>query len=294
MPSDPTQAVQPADCLSRLTRHHTRRLREMYRSAGWPLQDIIEIELVAAGLLERCATATGPETLRVTDAGIQCLAQTAAQNRTALSVHDGLVQRVAQTLQRDGRIVWTGLSVRVRLHSATVSTNKFELSPMGSLLANEAMTSDVPVHPAMPHRYKVCKPDVFSVRNTSLASYLNPIVHEVKVSRADLLGDLRQPDKRDSYLGVGGQCWYVLGCDRRGEAIAEPDEIPVDCGVLMAQADRLIVARPAPRRPVQDLPFAVWMALAKSPALPLLSAAEDAEQAPLVPSDWAMAPPRSA
>ena len=34
-----------------ITRFHTKRLREVYRSAGWPFQDMVEIELIAAGLL---------------------------------------------------------------------------------------------------------------------------------------------------------------------------------------------------------------------------------------------------
>src|SRR5450432_3946462 len=32
---------------------HRRRLRYVYRSAGWPCQDAVEIELIAAGLLVR-------------------------------------------------------------------------------------------------------------------------------------------------------------------------------------------------------------------------------------------------
>jgi hypothetical protein len=28
---------------------HARRLREVYRSAGWPCQDLVEVELLAAG-----------------------------------------------------------------------------------------------------------------------------------------------------------------------------------------------------------------------------------------------------
>jgi hypothetical protein len=40
-----------------LKRAHARRLRELYRSAGWPYQDVIEIELLAAGLLERVTDA---------------------------------------------------------------------------------------------------------------------------------------------------------------------------------------------------------------------------------------------
>lgn len=248
-----------------LTRHHTRRLREAYRSAGWPVQDILEVELLAAGLLERIPQPSGHETIRVTDAGIACLAQTAAHNRQALSVHDTLVQRIAQTLLRDGRIVWTNLSVRARLPDLP----------------------DLPDMPTPPTRWKVCKPDVFSIRHTSVASYLEPIVHEIKVSRSDLLGDLKRQDKRDSYLGVGGQCWYVLGLDRKGQPIAEPDEIPEPCGVLIAQPDRLVVARPAPKRQVLELPFALWMALAKATPLPALAGTpnELADQAPLTPVD---------
>ena len=32
---------------------HSRRLREIWRSAGWPCQDLVEVELLVAGLLER-------------------------------------------------------------------------------------------------------------------------------------------------------------------------------------------------------------------------------------------------
>jgi hypothetical protein len=100
-----------------------------------------------------------------------------------------------------------------------------------------------------------------------VAGYLEPVVHEIKVSRADLLGDLKSKDKRDGYLDAGGQCWYVLGCDRRGKPIAQADEIPLECGVMVLQGERLEVARNAPKRAVVDLPFALWMVLAKSTPL---------------------------
>ena len=58
-----------------LTRHHHRRLREIYRSAGWPCHDMLEVELLAAGQVERVRSPDGHETLRVTDAGIQTLAR---------------------------------------------------------------------------------------------------------------------------------------------------------------------------------------------------------------------------
>jgi hypothetical protein len=120
-------------------------------------------------------------------------------------------------------------------------------------------------------------PDVFSIRNTTVEAYVQPVVHEIKVRRADLLGDLKKAAKRAAYLHLGGECWYVLGLDARGRPIAAANEIPLECGVMVAQADRLVVARPAPRRPVERLPFAIWLELAKRTP----HAIEGGEQAPL-------------
>ena len=117
-------------------------------------------------------------------------------------------------------------------------------------------------------RWCIAKPDVFSIRNTSVEAYAQPVVHEVKVSRADLLGDLRKPDKRAAYLDLGGECWYVLGRDAKDRPIAAPNEIPLECGVLIESGDRLEVARAAVRRTVPRLPFGVWLALAKAQPMP--------------------------
>ena len=219
-----------------ITRFHTKRLREVYRSAGWPFQDTVEIELIAAGLLEQTSEPTGHDKVRVTPKGIAYLAQSIQKNRQNRSAHELLVDRIAQTMVRDGRIVWTSLSLRARL----------------------------PSEPETPNRWKICKPDVFSIRHTSVASYLEPIVHEIKVSRADLLGDLKSKDKRDCYLDVGGQCWYVLGCDTKGRPIGQEDDVPPECGVMIAEPDRLHVVRNAVKRSARELPFAIWMALAKA------------------------------
>ncbi len=256
-----------------LTRNQARRLREVYRSAGWPSQDGLEIELLAAGMLERKQDA-GHDRIRLTDAGVAVLAQALQRNQRALSAHDGLVARVAQMLLRDGRLVWTGLALRARLPSAPAA-EPAELVPAPT---PETDTFDLlaPAPGAAGPRWKMCKPDVFSIRNTSVAAYLEPVVHEIKVSRADLLGDLRVVDKRDSYLDLGGQCWYVLGCDSKGRPIAHEHEVPATCGVIFAGADgRLDVVRHAPRRAVADLPFSLWMALAKTTPLPALMAGLD-------------------
>ena len=219
-----------------ITRFHTTRLRDVYRSAGWPFQDTVEIELIAAGLLERTSEPSGHDKVRVTGNGIAYLAQSIQKNRQNRSPHELLVDRVAQSMLRDGRIVWTSLSLRAKLPSASET----------------------------PNRWKICKPDVFSIRHTSVANYLEPIVHEIKVSRADLLGDLKSKDKRDSYLDVGGQCWYVLGCDSKGRPIGQENDVPSECGVMIAEPDRLHVVRNAAKKSSPEMPFAIWMALAKA------------------------------
>lgn len=227
---------------------HARRLREIYRSAGWPCCDGIEVELLAGGYLERVRTPHGHETLRVTDAGIARIATTLTLNRAALSPHEALVERVAREMTRGGRIAWRGLGLRARL---------------------------APLEEGGKARWCIARPDVFSIRNTSVEAYAHPIVHEVKVSRADLLGDLRKPDKRAAYLDLGGECWYVLGNDAKGRCIATPEEVPAECGVMVLEGDRLVVARAAVHRAFERIPFAVWLALAK--AQPIAGFEDDAQ-----------------
>ncbi|TXT37037.1 MAG: hypothetical protein FD135_3875 [Comamonadaceae bacterium] len=219
-----------------LKRIHTQRLREVYRSAGWPYQDLLEIELLAAGLLERFSGERGHDVVRVTDAGIAHLACATQGNRQARSAHETLVEKVVAAMLREERLVWTALNLRAQVRAGS---------------GDDSL-------------WKMCQPDVFSMRNSSRQDYLEPVVHEIKVNRSDLLADLKRPEKRAAYLELGGQCWYVLGCDRSGHPIAKPNEIPVECGVMVFQNDQFEVTRMAPKRTVSQLPFALWMALAKA------------------------------
>ena len=223
--------------------HHRRRLRDIYRSAGWPCQDGVEVELLAAGLVARERDALGRETLRLTDAGIAVLAETLAKNRARRDPHEALAERVARAMTREGRLAWRGLAVRARVDAG----------------------------------WTIAMPDVFSIRHTSVEAYAEPVVHEVKVRRADLLADLRRVCKREAYLALGGECWYVIA-----EGIAEADEIPRECGVLVATGVGFVVARAAPKRPA-TIGFALWMALAR--ATPVDGWRLDDAQLPLAPAD---------
>jgi hypothetical protein len=250
-----------------LSRRHQQRLREVYRSAGWPSADPLEVDLLAAGLLERRCSPEGHETLRLTDAGIQALAQAHAGNRAERSPHEALVARVAENLGRSGRLAWRGLTLRVPLPNAFFDTpNAGSASPTAgaSEPAAPGKLFDEDAVPAPDHRWCMAMPDVFSIRRSSIEAYLEPVVHEIKVSRADLLGDLKKPAKRAAYLAMAGACWYVLGVDAKGRPIAQPQEVPPECGVLQVEGAALVVAREAPRRAVQQLPFHVWMSLAQA------------------------------
>ena len=224
---------------------HRRRLREVWRSAGWPCQDMVEVELLAGGWLQRVRHGSGHETLRVTDLGVQVLADTLQRNRRARDAHEALVQRVAADSLRAGRIAWCGLSLRAK--------------------------------PRDDGPWVMAMPDVYSVRHTTVEAYLAPTVHEIKVRRADLLSDLRHESKRAAYLQLSSECWYVIA-----EGIARPEEIPPECGVLVATGMALDVARPAPKRAL-SIGFGLWMALARAAPLPGWRPEDD--QAPLGPCD---------
>lgn len=256
---------------ARLSLLHRRRLRAVWRSAGWPCQDLVEVELLAAGWLERQRDPQGRETLRVSDAGVQALAATLVRNRAARDAHEALVARVAECMQRAGRLAWRGLALRAPV-------------------ASEVAGPDGQVLPVT--RWVMAMPDVYSIRPSTREDQVLPIAHEVKVRRADLLADLKRPAKGEAYRALASECWYVLKA-----GIGVPDEIPPGFGVMWAhplagsgggdgagpQFGALEVLRPAPRRP-HTPPLAVWLALARANALP---PDEEPPQAALGPAEVA-------
>ena len=254
---------------SRLKRVHMRRLREVYRSAGWPFADMVEVELLAAGLLERCVGSHGHETLRLTNAGIHALAKSHIENQNSRHPHESLVKRVADQLGREGRLAWRGLTLRVPLPRILFEESSEQVVDVYPLAPETLLPEDVFSTLGLPrsdqdHTWCIAMPDVFSIRRSSVEAYLEPVVHEIKVSRADLLCDLRKPAKRAAYLAMARAVWYVLGEDAKGRPIAKPEEVPPECGVLQVERGSLVVARNAPRRAVERLPFHVWMALAQA------------------------------
>lgn len=257
-----------------LGRSHLSRLMQIWRSAGWPCQDAIEIDLLAAGCVVSQTSPTGHDTLRLTDLGIRLLAETRQQRQRVWSAHDRLSARIASQLSQAGRIVWLELPLRAAVPWPELSEAQADAAPMRAAesVPMDQLWPDDPEAiggaPAPSARrqartyWRMARPDVFSVRHTSVRAYLHPMVHEIKVSRADLLSDLRHEAKRAAYQWLCSECYYVFPA-----GIAEPDEIPAEFGVWVVHGDvaegRLELLRPAQHQPC-ELPFDVWMALARA------------------------------
>ena len=210
-----------------LSRVHERRLRAYYRSAGWPCLDAVEIDLLNAGLIERIdELSSAPGRIRVTDAGLRVLGGHLDRNRHAFDAHEALVRRVALSQHAAGRLVFRGLMLRGRVTDG----------------------------------WKVCRPDVYSIRNTSVAAYAGPVIHEVKVRRADLLADLKHNDKRVAYQALSSLFYYVMP-----EGLANLDEVPEDSGVIWSTKAGFRLGRASPGRSV-ELSMQEWMCLARRAA----------------------------
>lgn len=246
-----------------ITSAHLKRLRDYWRSAGWPVRDNLELDLLLGGLAELHRDPQGIETIRVSTAGIAALGSLLARNRAALDRHEALVRQVAAQLQRDGWMTFTGRSFKVKPDA----------------------------------RWITVRPDVFALPRTLDERRIRPRVYEIKVSRADLKSDLRNAAKRQGYEQLSQQLWYVLPAE-----IARPadlDAIPDTCGVLLGDGHRLREHRPAPLRAEISLRPIHWLQLlascrdaeAAEPAQRLLGeAAERTDTAALAAPDAAPDP----
>jgi hypothetical protein len=244
-------------------RAHLARLMSIWRSAGWPSRDAIEIDLLAAGWVAASVSDAGHETLHLTDAGIGLLSAARLRNQRAASAHDRLAERMAVQLISAGRIAWRELSLLAEVGAPESSSPTMPAISEALWAADEhARHGDASAAPIRKTAWRVARPDVFSIRNTSVEAYLQPMVHEIKVSRADLLSDLRHAAKRESYQWLSCETYYVFPA-----GLAEPHEIPEPFGIwaLTGSTDEgaLELLRPARHTPCR-LPFTAWMALAKA------------------------------
>lgn len=86
--------------------------------------------------------------------------------------------------------------------------------------------------------------------------------HEVKVSRADWLRELKDPSKAAEFIPFM-DCWWLVAASA---AVARPDELPDGWGLMVMHAGALSVVTPAPWRKPEPMPASRLAALLRAVA----------------------------
>ncbi len=198
-----------------LSRKHYVRLRQYWQAGPLGLAstgDGIALDLCAAGYLEAMERAVLH--LRITQAGIEGLHAESLREKARRQPHHDFAERLADWLQDAGRKTWTNIEFKVDLEGGG---------------------------------RRAVRPDVFSMACTLTPERINPAVHEVKVSRADFLADLANPEKRGGYAALAEVIYYAAP-----EGIIDPSELPAAVGLVLETIDgHFRVAKKPVRSPVQ-------------------------------------------
>lgn len=204
-----------------LSRQHVKRLRFYWRNRGYGGALHDSIDL---DLEAAGLIVPGRVGYDATPAGVHALSEDKAKTIAQRAPHNTLAGRMAAELRRQGRVTWENIEFVIDGHPQSV------------------------------------RPDVYSMACTKNAARMAPTVHEVKISRADFLSDLANPDKRGGYLKIAARLVYVAPI-----GLISPAEIPEGCGLVEEVAeDRWRVVKRGQSRPV-DLPPAVFMNLILKP-----------------------------
>ncbi|RJS95241.1 hypothetical protein [Salinisphaera sp. Q1T1-3] len=207
-----------------LPRRHATRLRHYWRSQGWACHDNIDLDLLRWGLIVEYPEREIASRFELSAGGRDALTAGLQANRAARAAHARSVAATARHLVDGGRLVFTELSIR------TIHEDK----------------------------WRTCRPDVLSLVPGLRADHLVPQVHEIKVRRSDLLGELRHA-KIERYRELAAGIYFVLADD-----IADVSEIPDAYGVAFHHPNHgYRIARSAPIGDYQ-LETRHWMALAKA------------------------------
>ena len=195
-----------------LTRKHYAMLRLYWhnRSAGASSHgDGIALDLTAAGLLEKLGS-NGFLHLRITQAGIEALHAESQREKERRRPHHDLADRLAEWLRQSGRMTWTNIEFSTSLEDG---------------------------------RKQIVRPDVFSMVPSYSVERINPMVHEVKVSRADFLADMAKPEKREGYEAFSEVMYYASP-----PGIIDAGELPPGVGLVVESAPGQFSITKKPKR----------------------------------------------
>ena len=131
-------------------------------------------------------------------------------------------------------MTWEGVEFRVREDDVSVRARAMDID----------VTATLGILHALP------RPDVFSVVQTFDATRISPLVHEVKVSRADFFADVAKPLKRLAYACIADAVHYVVPA-----GLVEAHEVPKNCGLIVEAAPgQFKVVKRAKKLPVATTP----------------------------------------
>lgn len=86
--------------------------------------------------------------------------------------------------------------------------------------------------------------------------------HEVKTSRSDWLRELADPSKAEAFMRYMDRWWLVVPDTR-----IVRNDLPPGWGLLVARRGRLVVSRPAPALPAEQMPKTMLAALLRAVTL---------------------------
>lgn len=185
--------------LSAFSRRHYTRLRHYWHGkarGAASLTDGIDLDLAAAGLINRLDSPSATIYFAITDAGVRELAIEHRREVARRRPHHELAGRLASWLRDQGRVTWENIE----------------------LLAQSEQSR------------QCVRPDVFSLVATYNEKKINPVIHEVKVSRQDFLSDLAAPEKRAGYAKLSEALYYVAPL-----GMIAKDEVPSECGLVVEE-----------------------------------------------------------
>lgn len=187
----------------------------------------------------------------VTEAGERALHAEKERTVAARSVHHDLGGRLAQWLRDKGR--WTWEDVEFVVHRPDVKALAQSMGILGFDIQSAF--------------HAIVRPDVFSLEPTHSAQAFNPCVHEIKVSRADFLCDLKKPEKRLAYGCLAEAVYYV--CPK---GVIELQEVPNGCGLVYEIGAGMFELVKRPRKRKVELSVHNFMNLViKAPTKPPLA-----------------------
>ena len=208
----------PLPALSALSRAAVARLRwyfqNGYKTTGaLALPDAIDLDLSVMGLIQRLYAPYGGVHYAITPMGERMLGELREHARSQRAPHHLLGSHLAQWLseQTPPRLTWENCTFDVPVNGCNVPT----------------------------------RPDVFSLATTLVVAKAAPIVHEIKVSRADFLCDVKDPTKRAAYFHLAPRVFYAVPF-----GLVSKEEVPLECGLVEQDKNGKgwIVKKPAPRK----------------------------------------------